>query len=418
MGRTWPASLLQRSVLWLDRSRPGLLTGPWFTMNAVVRFDGALDLQLLRAAAEDLLARHELLRTRLDGPVQVVEDVVEPDFSVVDDVLGPAEWLHTPVSSSAHTPLKLRFSPRERLLSLHVHHLLSDASTLWRVLDDLAALYSARCGAAAPAAPTGQYGEFAVYEADLMRSGYAEAQAWWCRALGDVRFASPAQSSEPFASRRVVLPDATLLESRARAQRSSPFALLLALLTDAMAGHVSAGDHLPFATVFLRRDHPRWRTMIGPCLVPVNLAVPLDACADLRLVNEHVIGAQRYSRFPWWETMRMNPHYAQPGGFPPFVELVPQLRPGTVSFGPVSATVVDAAGPPDSVRTENLGLRFRSAVDGALVTHMSGNGNGWARHVVDDVLDALPGRVQELGSGQLGGSSAESVSRSLRRARW
>lgn len=406
MGRTWPASLLQRSVLWLDRSRPGLLTGPWFTMNAVLQVSDDLSVALLRDAAADLVARHELLRTRLDlsgGPVQVVEDVVEPDFSVLDS-LSPAEWLHCPVSSSARTPLKIRFSPRERLLSLHMHHLLSDASTLWRVLDDLAALYSARCGAAEPAAPTGQYGEFATYEADLMRSDYAEASAWWCRALGDVRFASPTRSSGPFALRRTVLPDTTTLESRARALRTSPFALLLALLTDSMADHVSSGDHLPFATVFLRRDHPRWRTMIGPCLVPVNLAVPLDACADLRRVSEHIIGAQRYSRFPWWETMRMNPHYAEPGGFPPFVELVPQLRPGTVAFGPASATVVNAAGPPDSVRTENLGLRFRKAVDGSLVTHMSGNGNGWTRPVVDDILDGLPRRVQELvelPSGQL-----------------
>jgi hypothetical protein len=408
MSRTWPLSLWQRHALRFEQARPGVHTGPWFAMNVVLRVEGDLDVRKLADAATDLVVRHEVLRTHLDlsaeEPVQVVEDGVKPDFEVLDaDALSAAEWLHTPVLSTGPSPLKLRVgrrSPREHVLSLHMHHLLSDPSTLWRVLDDLAALYSARCGGAEPAPPTGQFGEFAEYETNLLRSGHAEAQAWWRDSLGRVKFAAPSPSarSEPFALRRNVLPApvTTELERRSRTLRSSPFPVLLALLADSMAEHVSAGGHLPFSTLLLRRDHPRWRTMIGPCIVPVNLAVPLDAAADLPRFSEYIVAAQRYCRFPPWEAEPMNPYYTDPAAFLPFAEIVPTGRPRVVTFGPSTATVVTAAGSRDTGRAKNLGLRFRKTDDGSMVAHLSGNGTGWTSQAVNGALDALPQQVHHL----------------------
>ncbi|NUT52344.1 MAG: hypothetical protein HOV94_34375, partial [Saccharothrix sp.] len=181
MSATWPASLWQRFALTLDVDRPGMATGPWFTVNAVLRVEGDFDPGVLVAAAHDLVARHDVLRSRLDpeAGVQVVEDVVRPDVEVLTDV--PAELPHHPVPSTARSPLVLRVvrvSPREHVLSAHLHHLMADPATLWRVLHDLGALYSARCGAAEPAPPTGQYGEYATAEAELVRAQHADAARW------------------------------------------------------------------------------------------------------------------------------------------------------------------------------------------------------------------------------------------------
>jgi hypothetical protein len=60
-----PLAVWQRFALTLDDSRPGFATGPWFTMNAVVDIRGPLDVRRLDQAVQDLVDRHDLLRTRV-----------------------------------------------------------------------------------------------------------------------------------------------------------------------------------------------------------------------------------------------------------------------------------------------------------------------------------------------------------------
>ncbi|QFZ17871.1 condensation domain-containing protein [Saccharothrix syringae] len=393
MSTVRPASLWQRFALWLEDERPGVATGPWFAVNAVLRVEGEFDPDLLVAAAGDLLARHELLRSRLDpdAVVQVVEDAVRPCVEV-----GGDESPHHPVPSTAPTPLVLRVvrrSAREHVLSAHLHHLFGDPATLWRVLRDLGELYAARLGGPEPAPPTAQYGEYAAHEAELARDpGTAR---WWREELGGLRFAAPPPDARdaPFALRRPVLPadDTALLETWARRRLSTPFAAVLALLTEELAGHVATGDHVLYNTLFLRRDQPRWRTVAGPCITPAYAAVPLDATADLRALTVHLAAAERHSRCPVWE---LEPVAGAPSA--PFVELIPQLRPDEVPFGPARAFVEAAAGPRDTGQAAGLGIRFRKAVDGALVAHVSGNGRGWTGSAVHAALDGLPDRVGRL----------------------
>ncbi|WP_306747980.1 condensation domain-containing protein [Saccharothrix yanglingensis] len=401
MSTTRPASLWQRFAL-VRALGGGVSTGPHFTLNAVLRVEGEFDVRALVAAAGDLVARHELLRTRLDldAAVQVVEDAVVPDVEVLDDPAA-VDVLHRPVLSTAPTPLALRVarrSPREHVLSAHLHHLLGDPATLWRLLDDLGALYSARCGAPEPEPPTGQFGDFAEFEAEVERAHRAEAEAWWGGHLGGSRFAVPPPVvGEPYARRRTVLAaeDQAALESRARALRGSPFAALTAVLVAGMAEHATGGDRVVFSTLFLRRDHPRWRTLAGPCITPSYLVVPFDATADVRGLTAAAAKAQRFSRYPVWELEGRVPGLDEHA---PFVELIPPLRPGTIPFGPARAVVERAAGSRDDGRPAKLGLRLRKDDAGSLVAHVSGDGAGWTEPIVDAVLDGVAGRSRALGA--------------------
>ncbi|MEU4761669.1 condensation domain-containing protein [Actinosynnema sp. NPDC023794] len=406
MSATWPASLWQRFALSFDADRPGVATGPAFTINASLRVEGDFDPGLLVAATRDLVARHDLLRSRLDreAVVQVVEASAAADVDVLDD---PAEVAvpHRPVSSDAVTPLAVRVarrSPREHVLSAHLHHLMGDPATLWRLLDDLGALYTARCGGPEPDAPTGQYGEYAAFEAELENAGRAENEAWWNRQLDKVPLAAPPASTrgDRYAKRRPVLAPEELadLEARARALRGSPFAALMAVLAEGMAEHTVGGDRVAFCTLFLRRDHPRWRTMAGPVITPAYLVIPFDAPSDVRGLAASMGAAQRFSRYPVWTLERMA---GEKGAYVPFVELIPQLRPVAIPFGPARAFVEHAAGQPDDGRAKNLGLRFRKTTDGSLTTHLSGDGVGWTEPAVDAVLDGLAARVPALGRAPL-----------------
>ncbi|MFV2019319.1 condensation domain-containing protein [Micromonospora sp. LOL_023] len=409
MSTVWPLSTWQRFMVAGEATRPGRATDPWFTVNAVLLIMGTLDLRVLAAAANDLVARHDVLRARVDvhAGTQVVEEVVPASIDLLDGWSGSAEeLLHHPVpAATVRTPLVLRVvrrSPREHLLAVHLHHLFSDPVTLWRILRDLGDLYAARCGAPRPEPPTGQYGEYAVYEAAVADSYETEAARWWRSVLADVALAapSPAASSPPFALRRQVLPsdDFARLQSWSRSRRGTPFAGLLAVLTEQMAPYAVAGkgDHLLFSTLFERRDSPRWRTMAGPCLTPAYVAVPLTATAELRALALTLSAAVRYCRYPTWTLDRVTGRGADPARFVPFIELIPQLRPDTILFGRSLAAVAAAAGPPDVGDTSFLGIRFRTDVDGALTAHVRGDGLGWTGQVVRTVLDRMPGRVRDV----------------------
>ncbi|WP_329108010.1 condensation domain-containing protein [Micromonospora sp. NBC_01699] len=409
MNTTWPLSVWQRFMVNGERRRPGRATDPWFTVNAVLLVEGALDLRILAAAADDLVARHDLLRARvdLDTGTQVVEDSLPASVELLDGWSGAAEeLLHHPVPvATGSSPLVLRVvrrSSHEHLLAAHLHHLFGDPVTLWRILRDLGDLYAARCGAPSPPPPTGQYGEYAAHEAAVAGAYEAEAGRWWRDALADVALATASATARdaPFAVRRPVLSgdDLARLEAWARARRSTLFAGLLAVLTERMAAHVVAGtgDHLLFNTLFERRDGPRWRTMAGPCLAPSYVAVPLTATADPHAVALALSAAVRYSRYPTWTLDRVTRGSVNFATFVPFVELIPQLRPDTIPFGPASAVVAAAAGERDSGETSFLGLRFRRDTDGSLVAHVRGDGVGWTGQAVRTVLDGMPAGVRAV----------------------
>lgn len=152
---TWPASLWQRFALTLDRARPGAILGPGFTMNTVLRIRGPLRLTVLAAAVDELVRRHDVLRTRLalDGaePLQVVTPQVTGLLEVLEgpDVPEPDGWTHAPVASDRSTPMRVRVAQvdvDEHILALHLHHLMADPVTLWTVVDELAALYGSALG--------------------------------------------------------------------------------------------------------------------------------------------------------------------------------------------------------------------------------------------------------------------------------
>src|SRR5262245_34459381 len=71
---TLPLSYAQRRLWVLDRIQPG---GTEYLMPVLLRLRGALDVPALRRALDEIVARHEVLRTRyatVDGePVQVID---------------------------------------------------------------------------------------------------------------------------------------------------------------------------------------------------------------------------------------------------------------------------------------------------------------------------------------------------------
>ena len=398
--KTWPLSLFQRTLVFHPHSR-FRTSGLWFTINAIVDITGPFDHRVLRAAVDELIRRHELLRTTIIDGVQVVAPRVAGVVEVADEV-----EIHVPVPSTNPCPLVVRVTRLDadrHALSLHLHHFMGDPATMWAILTELGALYTAEVGRGpVPPPPSAQFGEYAQYEVDLERAGRAEAERWWLNSVGGAKFGSVREHrvGDPFASREQLLgSEATAaVERSARRHRSTVMSELLAALACAMRPHVSENDLL-YRTIFSRRDRPEWQRMLGPCVVQSYVPVPGPperlTAEYSRAVREVVLTCHRHSRFDLATVDEM-----APGAASTFFVYIPLAKPSQVVFGPATGVVVESAGPKDLAPATGLGFRTRPQ-DGRLFGHVSGPGTGWTLPLVREVWRSLPGLVDERrGSGQ------------------
>ncbi|MDQ7806472.1 amino acid adenylation domain-containing protein [Amycolatopsis sp. A133] len=158
------------------------LEGPSATYNVplIMRLEGDLDVEALRTALSDVLARHEALRTRFpqrDGvPYQDILPAGEFDLRVraVDDLDEALTGLvRGSFDLERHVPVRaelLRLGAREHVFALVFHHIASDGwsmAPLWR---DIATAYAARRAGDTPQwtpLPV-QYADYTLWQQDLL----------------------------------------------------------------------------------------------------------------------------------------------------------------------------------------------------------------------------------------------------------
>ncbi|WP_328409188.1 non-ribosomal peptide synthetase [Nocardia sp. NBC_00403] len=165
-------------------------------MPFVMRFDGPLDAPALAAAINDVVARHEALRTNFpeqDGvPYQLVHPVLEVPLRIVETTPDGLDaelarlrgYPFVLESEPLIRPTLLVLDPRTHVLSLLVHHIVSDHASLGIFLDDLIAAYRARSEGQAPQrAPLPiQFADYALWQRDAFDPGQTGAPSPFGRA--------------------------------------------------------------------------------------------------------------------------------------------------------------------------------------------------------------------------------------------
>ncbi|MGO2751280.1 MAG: amino acid adenylation domain-containing protein [Pseudoclavibacter sp.] len=146
-GEPLPLSPGQARLWFLNRLAP---TSGDYNVVLSARLDGALDLEAMAGAVDDLVARHEILRTtypEVDGaPVQRIH---EPEDGVLDH-----ERIDTTTGFdlTRQLPLRAGLSPlgeESWLLEIVLHHIATDGASLAPLAHDLATAYTARRGGSA-----------------------------------------------------------------------------------------------------------------------------------------------------------------------------------------------------------------------------------------------------------------------------
>ncbi|MFD8978360.1 amino acid adenylation domain-containing protein [Streptomyces sp. NPDC059564] len=199
-----PASYGQERLWFLDQ-----LEGDTGAYNSatVVRMRGPLDTEALSATLDELVARHEVLRTRLVMDNGRVSQIVEPADGITmpltfvdlgDEPQESAEqrWPQLVDEAARHrfdlaeAPLEqatlIRLSAEDHVFVLTVHHVVADGWGLQIVVRDFAALYQARRRGTASPLPEleVQYADWSSWQRDRVEGGDHQAQLdFWCETL-------------------------------------------------------------------------------------------------------------------------------------------------------------------------------------------------------------------------------------------
>src|SRR5581483_6793812 len=191
--------------------------GNRFLLARTIRITGPVDLAVLQGALDDVVARHELLRTVVvrdaNPPYQQVYPPCPVPLEVTDVPPAPGTARNTIIQellretgtiSARHAPLLrarlCRFDDRDSVLFLTVHHSASDAWSIGVILRDLGAYYAARAtGTPAALPPVRQYREYAEWQrATATSSAEDGAPAYWRDKLRGAReFTMPNDRPHP-----------------------------------------------------------------------------------------------------------------------------------------------------------------------------------------------------------------------------
>lgn len=200
-----PLSSGQERLWFLDRLDPGSAE---YLVPRAIRLHGALDVAALEGALAEVVARHEILRTRYvmraDGPVQLVDAgagcaVVHRDLSETA-APGAGDRLAQLLAEESARGMDLergpvlravlaRLSASERVLVLTVHHIACDGWSAAVLAEELGLCYGARTGGGPgrlPPLPV-QYRDFAVWQREWLKGPVRERElGYWRQKLANL----------------------------------------------------------------------------------------------------------------------------------------------------------------------------------------------------------------------------------------
>lgn len=200
-----PVSFAQQRLWFLDQLDPG---NTIYLMPTALRVTGPLDVPLLERSFNDLVRRHEALRTTfeaIDGePVQVIAPELKLPLPIVDlrdRPEGSEEEVRRLATQEAQKPFDLSRGPLLRislfllpaqegnpahLLLVTMHHIVSDDWSMALFFKEWVILYEAYCaGRPSPLAPMSiQYADFALWQRRWLQGPALEEQlSYWRRQL-------------------------------------------------------------------------------------------------------------------------------------------------------------------------------------------------------------------------------------------
>jgi condensation enzyme len=310
-AKRYPLSLTQEWFLTMDKGDDSGPFGSRYLISFALRITGPVDLTVLQGALDDVVARHELLRTLVvrdaDPPYQMVLPPCPVPLEVRDlppvtgksrdmviqELLVEAEG---GTLSTREVPLLrallCRFDDRDSALFLTVHHSVSDGWSVGVILRDLGAFYQARVSGAAPKlAQMRQYREYVEWQrASAASTDDDGALSYWAAKLDGARefvmptdHGHPERYSQPY-SLHVFSIDADTMAAAAalaNATRGTLFTVLLSAIY-ILANQITGAADLTVNAVTTGRNELAFHNTTGLFLNVLPFRTEIAGCTSFR----------------------------------------------------------------------------------------------------------------------------------------
>jgi hypothetical protein len=313
-SKRYPLSFTQEWFVTMDKGDDGGPFGRRFLLVYALRITGPVDLAVLQGALDDVVARHELLRTL------VVRDADPPYQMVLPPCQVPLEVKDLPASgqqngksrdmtiqelivkvegdtiSAREVPLMrallCRFDDRDSALFLTVHHSVSDGWSVRVILRDLGAFYAARVSGTPPKlADMRQYREYAEWQrASATNTSDDGALKYWAKQLDGARefvipndHGHPESYSRPYSLHVFKIEADTMAAAAvlANATRSTVFTVTLSAIY-VLANQLTGDTDLMIRAITAGRNELAFHNTMGLFLNVLPIRTEIGDCTSFR----------------------------------------------------------------------------------------------------------------------------------------
>jgi amino acid adenylation domain-containing protein len=366
-----PLSLFQQRLWFLEQLVPG---NPAYVIPQEIRFRGKLDGAALQRVLNEVVRRHESLRTRFGAengrPFQIIDPPAPPALPV-EDLRGlPADEREAAAEriavAEAGKPFDLERGPlfrcrlllldeEDSILLIMMSHIVADAWSVKVLFNEMRALYQAYLQGLPSPLPELliQYVDFAVWQDEQMKSGAFESHfSYWHEQLDGLSdLALPTDRPRPpMQSFRGAVQWIKLPESLSRAlgllaqQEGITLYMLLLAAFQVLLHRYTGSEDIPVATPSANRNRPEIEGIVG---FFVNTLILRSRCSRemsfrrlARQVRETALNCYTHQELPFDRIVeRLRPNREL--GRNPLAQVVFGFDSASVAsdFGNLSATI-------------------------------------------------------------------------------
>jgi natural product biosynthesis luciferase-like monooxygenase protein/amino acid adenylation domain-containing protein/non-ribosomal peptide synthase protein (TIGR01720 family) len=325
-----PLSFAQQRLWFLDQLQPA---SPFYNIPVAVRLKGQLDAGALEQTLNEIISRHEVLRTvfAAEGgtPVQVIMPSMKLTIPHIDLAGMPVSRREAEarelITKEARRPFDLaqgplvratllRLEADEHILLMTMHHVVSDGWSMGVAVREVAALYKALvAGEASPleALPV-QYADYAAWQRESLTGDLLKAHLdyWEQQLKGAATLALPTDKPRPEeqtfngAYELVSIPQDLTAALKALGEREGTtlFMTLLAAY-QTLLSYYSRQDDISVGTDIANRNRQEIEGLIGFFINQLVLRTDLSGNPSfaelLRRVRATTIGAYAHQDMPF-----------------------------------------------------------------------------------------------------------------------
>ncbi|MBW4569114.1 MAG: amino acid adenylation domain-containing protein [Tolypothrix carrinoi HA7290-LM1] len=326
-----PLSFAQQRLWFLAQLEPD---SPFYNIPAAVRLQGQLNVEALQQSFNEIISRHEALRTNFqtrEGQAVAVISKEKPlTLSIFDISELPtnqqeaeikqqaAQDAQQPFDISSDHLLRvklLRLGEQEHIILLTMHHIVSDGWSIGVLVQELAKLYQAFCNeqpSSLPALPI-QYVDFAAWQRQWLQGEVLKTQkSYWLKHLENAPKVLELPTDHPRPTIQTfrgatysfkLSPELSAALNKLSQQQGSTLFMTLLAGFQTLLGRYTGSEDIVVGSPIANRNRAEIEGLIGlfvnTLVLRTNLAGNPSFEELLKRVREVALGAYAYQDLPF-----------------------------------------------------------------------------------------------------------------------